>query len=486
MNYFPAYLDLKGQSCLVVGGGEIAGHKVDSLLAAQAKVLVVAPELCTHLTVLLAERRIEWLAGGFEPDFLDYKTLVIAATNNGAINAEVASHAKSRALPVNVVDAPELCSFIMPAVIDRSPIIISVASSGDAPVLARQIKAKIEALLPARVGALAQWAGALRQRVKARFSQVNLRRRFWESVFQGPIAEQILAGDDAGADEAFARALAQADPVLLGQGHVSLIGAGPGDPELLTLKALRRLQEADVVLYDALVSEQVMKLVRKEAEKIYVGKQCNCHAMPQEQINALLLSLAQRGKRVARLKGGDPFIFGRGAEELELLMENGVVFDVVPGITSAQGASCYAGIPLTHRDCAHGVSFITGHGKNAEAAQDWRSLATSKNTLVFYMGIGNAALIRDELIRHGRPADTAVAVIERATTPQQRVIRTKLEQLEGAITRHQVVTPALIMVGDVVEGYGQYRWFKGQADIVDSDHSGKAAKPMTPARLSVV
>lgn len=485
MNYFPAYLDLKGKACLVVGGGSIAGHKVDSLLAAQANVLVVAPELCTHLAAMVAERRISWLASYFRPELLDDTVLVIAATNEREINTVVAEHARSRALPVNVVDAPDLCSFIMPAVIDRDPIIISIGSSGDAPVLARQIKAKVERLLPTGIGRLADWAGHLRQRVKVTLNSVDLRRRFWETVFHGPIAEQVLAGDLESANHAFEMALKNADRSLIGHGHVSLIGAGPGDPELLTLKAARRLQEADVVLYDALVSEPIMALVRKEAERIFVGKQCNRHAMPQEQINALLLSLAQQGKRVVRLKGGDPFIFGRGAEELELLKAHNIVFEVVPGITSAQGASCYAGIPLTHRDCAHGVSFITGHGQNAEAAQDWRSLAISKNTLVFYMGIGNARLISDELIGHGRSTDTAVVIIERATTPQQRVIRTTLVQLAGAIERHQVVTPALIMVGEVVKAYGQYRWFPGSADIIDDEVQPKSSPAPLP-KLSVV
>jgi uroporphyrin-III C-methyltransferase/precorrin-2 dehydrogenase/sirohydrochlorin ferrochelatase len=385
--------------------------------------------------------------------------LTIAATDDEPLNASVSQHANALGMPVNVVDSPELCSVIFPAIVDRSPLVIAVSSGGDAPVLARLIRARIETWIPAAYGQLAGLAKQFRAQVKAKFADVQQRRVFWEETFQGPIAEQALAGRSAEAERLLAEKLAGAAPRALGE--VYLVGAGPGDPDLLTFRALRLMQQADVVLYDRLVAPAIIDLCRRDADRIYVGKQRSEHAVPQEQINQKLVTLAKEGKRVLRLKGGDPFIFGRGGEEIEELAAHGVPFQVVPGITAASGCAAYAGIPLTHRDHAQSVRFVTGHLKDGSCDLPWAELAAPAQTLVFYMGLVGLPVICQQLIAHGRAASTPAALVQQGTTSNQRVFTGTLDTLAELIAQEQVQAPTLLIVGEVVQLRENLAWFEG-------------------------
>ncbi|WP_429122733.1 siroheme synthase CysG [Aeromonas allosaccharophila] len=460
MDYLPIFCRLDSKPVLLVGGGEVAERKARLLLDAGAQLTVVAPELDPELAELDANGSIEWLAGEFAPQQLAGKWLVVAATDRREVNALVYQSANQARIFANVVDDPKRSSFIMPSIIDRSPLMVAISSGGKAPVLARLLREKLEALLPQHLGAVATFAGSLRERVKARFASMGERRRFWERLLGADRLGQALArGDHASAhqlaDNLFADEIHTA-------GEVVLVGAGPGDPGLLTLHALRQMQQADVVVYDRLVSDEVMALVRRDAKRIFVGKQAGNHCVPQEGINQLLLEEAKKGQRVVRLKGGDPFIFGRGGEELETLVGTGIGFQVVPGITAASGCAAYAGIPLTHRDHAQSVRFVTAHGKGGARDLDWPLLAKDKQTLVFYMGLSSCTTIREQLLAHGKAGDTPVALIERGTQPCQRVIRGTLDELPALAVG--VESPALIMVGSVVTLADQLAWF-GEAPL---------------------
>ncbi|PTT45910.1 siroheme synthase CysG [Aeromonas sp. HMWF016] len=455
MDYLPIFCRLDNKPVLLVGGGEVAERKARLLLDAGAHLTVVAPELDPELAELAANGSIEWLAGEFTPAQLTGKWLVVAATDRREVNALVYQSANQARIFANVVDDPKRSSFIMPSIIDRSPLMVAISSGGKAPVLARLLREKLEALLPQHLGAVATFAGSLRDRVKARFATMGERRRFWERLLGADRLGQALArGDSASANQL-------ADNLFADESHSSgevvLVGAGPGDPGLLTLHALRQMQQADVVVYDRLVSDEVMALVRRDAKRIFVGKQAGNHCVPQEGINQLLLEEAQKGQRVVRLKGGDPFIFGRGGEELETLVGTGIGFQVVPGITAASGCAAYAGIPMTHRDHAQSVRFVTAHGKGGARDLDWPLLAKDKQTLVFYMGLSSCATIREQLLAHGKAGNTPVALIERGTQPCQRVIRGTLDELPALAVG--VESPALIMVGSVVTLADQLAWF---------------------------
>ncbi|MFQ2644372.1 siroheme synthase CysG [Aeromonas caviae] len=455
MDYLPIFCRLDNKPVLLVGGGEVAQRKARLLLDAGAQLTVVAPELDPELAELAANGSIEWLAGEFAPPQLTGKWLVVAATDRREVNALVYQSANQARIFANVVDDPKRSSFIMPSIIDRSPLMVAISSGGKAPVLARLLREKLEALLPQHLGAVAAFAGSLRERVKARFASMGERRRFWERLLGADRLGQALARGDSASANQLADSLF-ADESQTG-GEVVLVGAGPGDPGLLTLHALRQMQQADVVVYDRLVSDEVMALVRRDARRIFVGKQAGNHCVPQEGINQLLLEEAQKGQRVVRLKGGDPFIFGRGGEELETLVGSGIGFQVVPGITAASGCAAYAGIPLTHRDHAQSVRFVTAHGKGGAQDLDWPLLAKDKQTLVFYMGLSSCATIHEQLLAHGKGGDTPVALIERGTQPSQRVIRGTLDQLPTLAVG--VESPALIMVGSVVTLADQLAWF---------------------------
>ena len=459
MDYLPLFHKLQGSRVLVVGGGEIALRKARLLSDAGAALRVVAPDVEGQLAALAREGGGEVRIRGYEPQDLDGCRLVIAATDDPALNAQVSADAQQRNLPVNVVDAPALCTVIFPAIVDRSPLVVAVSSGGDAPVLARLIRAKLEAWIPAAYGELAGLAARFRHQVKALYPDVNQRRGFWEDVFQGPIAERQLAGQGAEA-ERLLRAKVEGAPVQQG-GEVYLVGAGPGDPDLLTFRALRLMQQADVVLYDRLVAPAIIEMCRRDAERIYVGKRRSDHAVPQEQINRLLVDLARQGKRVLRLKGGDPFIFGRGGEEIEELAEEGIPFQVVPGITAASGCSAYGGIPLTHRDYAQSVRFVTGHLKDGSSNLPWHDLVAPAQTLVFYMGLVGLPTICAELIRHGRAASTPAALVQQGTTRNQRVFTGTLADLPDLVGRHEVHAPTLVIVGEVVQLREKLAWFEG-------------------------
>ena len=459
MDYFPIFLDLKNRRCLLVGGGDVATRKGRMLSKAGAILRVVAPEISTELRELVAQHQGELLLREYHENDINDCVLAVAATDIYSLNERISDDAKQKNIPVNVVDTPALCTYITPAIIDRSPLMIAISSGGEAPVLARLVRAKLEALIPMSYGVLANLASRWRDRVKVRFDNGDSRRKFWEKILQGPAAELAMNGQSEQADKILADEIANED-ASLAKGEVYLVGGGPGDPELLTLRALRLMQQADVVLYDRLVSDGVMDLVRRDAERIYVGKRRSEHAMQQENINQLLVDLAKQGKRVLRLKGGDPFIFGRGGEEIELLAQNNIPFQVVPGITAASGCAAYAGIPLTHRDYAQSVRFVTGHLKDDSINVQWPELANPTQTIVFYMGLVGLKDICESLIAHGREPATPVALIERGTTQQQRVLIADLATIAALVESQEVHAPTLFIVGDVVKLHENLKWFK--------------------------
>lgn len=462
MDYLPLFTRIEGRSCLVVGGGAIALRKAGLLARAGAKVRVVAPEITPELERLALDSDGSAELREYRVDDLSDVVLVIAATSDAGVNATVSADAFARRVPVNVVDSPELCSVILPSIIDRSPLIVAVSSGGASPVLARQLRAKLESWIPSAYGRLARLAARFRQRVREAVPDMDQRRRFWEDTLEGPVAELVLAGQE----EAGARALEQRLSGALPEkrGEVWLVGAGPGDPDLLTFKALRLMQRADVVLYDRLVAPEIVDLCRRDAERIYVGKARANHTLPQQDINQRLVDLALQGKRVLRLKGGDPFIFGRGGEELALLAQHRIPFQVVPGITAASGCASYAGIPLTHRDFAQSVRFVTGHLKDGTTDLPWPELVQPNQTVVFYMGLVGLQEICTQLMAHGRSPQTPIALIQQGTTAQQRVIVGSLHDMVERIAGAGIRPPTLIIVGEVVRLRRDLAWFDADSD----------------------
>lgn len=454
MDHLPIFCQLRGRACLLVGGGDVAERKARLLLDAGAQLTVNALTFIPQFTAWAAEGMLTLVEGEFSETLLDECWLAIAATDNDAVNQRVSDAAEARRIFCNVVDAPKEASFIMPSIIDRSPLMVAISSGGTSPVLARLLREKLESLLPQHLGHVAKFAGQLRSRVKRHFATMSERRRFWEKLFVNDRLAQSLANQNMTAVESITEQMLN-EP-LDNRGEVVLVGAGPGDAGLLTLKGLQQIQQADVVVYDRLVSDEIMNLVRRDADRVFVGKRAGYHCVPQEEINQILLREAQSGKRVVRLKGGDPFIFGRGGEELETLCHAGIPFSVVPGITAASGCSAYSGIPLTHRDYAQSVRLVTGHLKTG-GELDWANLAAEKQTLVFYMGLNQAAAIQEQLIAHGMQADMPVALVENGTSVQQRVVSGALSQL-GELAQ-QVKSPSLIIVGRVVALRDKLKWF---------------------------
>ena len=412
MDIFPISLKLKQQKCLIVGGGKIAYRKAVLLVKAGATIDVIAPQIEEELLRLVDESQGKYIQQSFNQERLNFPyRLVIAATNDAQVNQQVFEVCESKNILVNSVDDPPHCRFMVPAIVDRSPLVISIASNGTSPVLSRQIRTQLEASIPHGMGKLAEFSGQWRKAVKEKIGHPDQRRIFWEDLYASPLKEKVFNDQIEEASQLIEQAL---ETWQKPQGEVYLVGAGPGDPELLTLKALRLMQQADVVIYDRLVSEPIMELCRRDATKIYVGKARSNHAVPQEGINALLVEYAQQGKRVCRLKGGDPFIFGRGGEEIEELFAANIPFQVVPGITAASGCSAYAGIPLTHRDYAQSVRFLTGHLKEGSPELPWQELVYENQTLVLYMGLVGLEKICERLIAHGQRADMPVALISKA------------------------------------------------------------------------
>lgn len=464
MEYLPLFFDLKHRSVLLVGGGDVALRKARLLSRAGAKLTVISHEIIPEFSALLSEHQGIAKIGDYHPDLLRHKILVFAATDDESLNERVYHDAIAANVPVNVVDNPPLCTFIFPAIVDRSPIVIGISSGGQSPVLARILRSRLESQIPVSFSRLGALAGRLRDQVKDRFSSVNERRVFWETVLNGPVAEKVYAGRDA---EAEALLLEQIDAgsARNKMGEVYLVGAGPGDPELLTFKALRLMQKADVVLYDRLVSDDVLELCRRDAVMIYVGKKRDHHAMPQNEINQLLIDQARAGQRVVRLKGGDPFIFGRGGEELEQLKAAGIAFQVVPGITAASSCSTYGGIPLTHRDYAQSVKFVTGQLKNRATNLNFADMITPNQTIVFYMGLHTLEFIVTELLEHGKPADTLIAIVSQSTSPNQRVLTGTLNTILDLQKKLQLPAPAIIIIGEVVALHPQLSWFGHDATV---------------------
>ncbi|MCP5357303.1 MAG: uroporphyrinogen-III C-methyltransferase [Pseudomonadales bacterium] len=462
MQFLPVFLNVRAQNCLVVGGGEVALRKAVLLDRAGARLRVVAPRVHSTLEALVVAGAGELRIREFRESDLDGVFLVVAATDDELVNAAVSEAAKSRGLPVNVVDKPSLCSFIVPSIVDRSPVVIAISSGGTSPILTRRIKEKIEILVPAAYGRLALMLGSFRSRVKGVIADGRGRARFWEHILSGPVPDKVFAGEEEDARRYIEQQLAVPEHQEVA-GQVFLVGAGPGDPDLLTLKALRLMEEADVVLYDRLVSPEILQRVRPDAEKIHVGKERANHSVPQEQINEMLVRLAQEGKRVLRLKGGDPFIFGRGGEEIDRLAEAGIPFQVVPGITAASGCACYAGIPLTHRDCSQSVRFVTGHLRDESGELDWAELAKEQQTVVFYMGLVGLANICAQLMAHGAAPDMPMALVQQGTTDTQKVLTGTLETMPAMVAENEVKAPTIIIVGRVVGLQSRYAWFRKSA-----------------------
>lgn len=468
MDFLPIFLNIKNQTCLVVGGGEVATRKIMLLLQAGAQVSVVSPELDTSLNEYLAQEKIQHCAEYFQPEHLENIVLVIAATNDRATNQQVSAAAQQRQIPVNVVDNPDLCTFIMPSIVDRSPLLIAVSSGGQSPVLARLLRAQLEIMIPTAYARLAAIAGKLRQHVKQHFTHPEKRRIFWEEILQGPFTEMVLAGKDKAAQDYLLLSLQQENDASP-QGEVYLVGAGPGNPDLLTFRAMRLMQQADVVVYDRLVSTAILDMVRRDATRIYAGKERNRHTLEQESINQLLVRLAKAGKRVLRLKGGDPFIFGRGGEEIETLASHHIPFQVVPGITAASGVASYAGIPLTHRDYAQSCIFVTGHLKNNTIDLDWPYLARLNQTIVIYMGLLGLPVLCQQLLAHGLPDTTPAAIIQQGTTQKQKIIVGTLHTLPDLAAAAHLTPPTLIIVGKVVKLHQDLAWFEPTQETSPTD-----------------
>lgn len=459
MDYLPIFIDVRTQACVVVGGGEVASRKTALLLRAGARVTIVAPELAESLADRHERGEFVWLKAPFTETVLAGAKLVFAATDDLAVNQQVSAAANRQGIPVNVADQPELCSFVLPSILDRSPIVAAISSGGASPVLARVLRMRLEMLIPPAYGRLAALAAKFRQRAKETLPDTKQRRQFWERVLQGKTAELVFAGQEEQAELSLKRELTESDSTP--RGLVFLIGAGPGAPDLLTLRALRLIQEADTVVYDRLVSQDVLDLVRRDAELIYAGKQRNQHTLQQTEINQLLADLAKQGKRVVRLKGGDPFIFGRGGEEIETLLAEGIAFQVVPGITAASGCAAYAGIPLTHRDYAQSVTFLTGHLKDGRVIQlDWAKWAKADQTLVFYMSLQGLDEVCRQLISHGSPPDLPAALVQQGTTAHQVVLTGTLTSLPEKVRQTPIRAPTLLIIGRVVELRGKLNWFE--------------------------
>ena len=505
MNTFPLFFKLEDRKVLIVGGGDVALRKADLLSRAGAAITILAPSISVELQALLSDGKHQLIYADYNKTYISGARVAIAATDDEMLNHQIHADATELNIPVNVVDTPHLCDFIFPAIVDRNPIVIGISSNGKAPVLARLLRARLETLIPQGYGKLAKLAGDFRSEVKTKIPTLTGRRQFWEKAFEGSVSQLMFAGNE---DEAAAQLQADLDktasaisekiaendkstePQTLHNnvGEVYIVGAGPGDPELLTFKALRLMQQADIVYYDALVSPQVLDLCRRDADKVFVGKKRNNHAVAQLGINELLVNSAKEGRRVVRLKGGDPFIFGRGGEEIESLRAHGVPYQVVPGITAANAAASYAGIPLTHRDHSQSVRFVTGFLKAGAPNSNFKSFLNTDETVVFYMGLHSLARLTEGLIDAGRSSDTPIAIVSNASMPNQQVLTGTLADIVELQEKNQLPTPALLIMGDVVALHHDLAWYnlQNQQDTNNSDttasnwlRGGTAATPKT-------
>lgn len=470
MKHLPIFLDLKDRPCIVIGGGSVASRKITILLTANAKVIVISPSISPQIQQFAHNKEITLLQRDFEKSDIALAFLIIAATDNKDINAQIAELAHAANTPVNVADDPALCSFIFPSILDRSPVTIAVSTGGASPVLARQLRMNLETMIPSACGRLAGITEEYREKVKQHFPKQEQRKAFWDNALKGTFAELVYAGQDSAARLLLDDLLAKGyDKNLIGE--VYLVGAGPGDPDLLTFKAVRLMQQADIMVYDRLVSKPILDMANKNAERLYVGKEKDNHAFPQDKINDLLVDLAKQGKRVLRLKGGDPFIFGRGGEEIGTLAENNIPFQVVPAVTAASGCSSYAGIPLTHRDYAQSVTFATGHLKDGSINLNWQQLTQKSHTIVFYMGLTGMSVISEQLQAHGMSGDMPAALIEQGTTRNQRVHIGTIATLPQLVIDSKVRAPTLTIIGEVVKLHDKLHWYKPEQHVQETEFS---------------
>lgn len=486
MNTFPLFFKLEDQKVLIVGGGEVALRKADLLSRAGARITILAPSISHEIRELLSDDKHELIEENYHKSYMSGARVIIAGTDDETLNHQIHADATDLNIPVNVVDTPPLCDFIFPAIVDRNPIVIGISSNGKAPVLARLLRARLETLIPQGYGKLAKLAGEFRTEVKSKIPTLTGRRQFWERAFEGQVSQLMFAGNE---NEAIAQLQADLEstaaainkknnaytetaqtinaPVVsdastdpkINVGEVYIVGAGPGDPELLTFKALRLMQQADIVYYDALVSPQVLDLCRRDADKVFVGKKRSNHTVAQLGINELLVNSAKKGRRVVRLKGGDPFIFGRGGEEIESLRAHGIPYQVVPGITAANAAASYAGIPLTHRDHSQSVRFVTGFLKAGSPNSNFKSFLDTDETVVFYMGLHSLARLTEGLVEAGRSAETPIAIVSNASMPNQQVLTGTLATIVAQQAQAQLPTPALLIMGNVVSLHDDLSWY---------------------------
>ncbi len=461
MKYFPFFMELSKKSVLLIGGGEVAERKLDLLLKANAKLTIVSPEFTDYITELINNNNnITIITDNYKEEYMNNSySFVIAATNNESLNEEIASHANHKGILVNVVDKPNICDFIFPSILERGPITVAVSTGGSSPVLARLLRTKLETLIPGAYGRLAKIVSENRIPVRKKLINSKSNRIFWEQMLNGKFVELVLSGQDDEAVKYLNQEIKIFDEQKKGEGEVYLVGAGPGDPDLLTFRALRLMQQADIALYDRLVHPSIIDLIRRDAQKIYVGKQRDNHTVRQEEINDLLVKYAKEGKRVLRLKGGDPFIFGRGGEEIDTLVDNNVSFQVVPGITSASGCSAYSGIPLTHRDHAQSCIFVTGHLKKGKLDLNWKKLIQPNQTIVFYMGLVSIDIICTQLIANGLDPKTPCALIQQGTTPSQKVYTSIVKDMSELVNEKKPLAPTIFIIGFVVSLRDKLNWF---------------------------
>ena len=459
MSYLPLFIETTGKKCLIVGGGKVASRKLIPILKSKMKVTLISPEVIEEIELNFQKNKnLKIIKRKFEPEDIEDQFLIIAATNEKTTNQRIAKLSKDNNILVNMAEDSLSGNTLIPSVVDRDPIKIAVSSGAASPILTRLVKTKLETVIPYSFSKLADIMMEYRDVVKKNFLKISDRRKFWEVFLDGPVSEMVLSGHIDKAKKALDESLKE-NKFLEKTGEVYLVGAGPGDPELLSFKALRLMQKADIVIYDRLVSRPIMNLIRQDAEKIYVGKQRADHAMPQENINQLLARLALEGKKVLRLKGGDPFIFGRGGEEIESLIKDDIPFQIVPGITAASGCASYAGIPLTHRDYSQACIFVTGHLRDGTVNLNWEMLAHEKQTLIFYMGMHGSKIICEELIKHGLSDVTPAALIVKGTTEDQEVIIGNLKNMPEIIMDRKIVPPTLLIIGDVVKLHNKLKWF---------------------------
>tara|TARA_B100000965_G_scaffold400894_1_gene423652 strand:+ start:3221 stop:4615 length:1395 start_codon:yes stop_codon:yes gene_type:complete len=462
MKYFPLNIELNKKPVLLIGGGEVAERKLDLLVKADACLTVVSPSFTDYLLTFEKKENITFIHSEYNSSFIDEGkySFIIAATNDEDLNKQIAKDANARNILVNVVDRPEICDFIFPSILERGPITVSVSTGGASPVLARMLRTKLETLIPGGYGKLAKIVSDNRVLVRKKFKNFKSNRIFWEEVLNSKFVDLVLSGQEKNALDYLETMINNFDEKKKSQGEVYLVGAGPGDPDLLTFRALRLMQQADIVLYDRLVHPDIIELVRRDAQKIYVGKERDHHVVRQTEINQLLVKFAKEGNRVLRLKGGDPFIFGRGGEEIERLVDENVSFQVVPGITSASGCSAYSGIPLTHRDYAQSCIFVTGHLKDGELVLNWKKLIQPNQTIVFYMGLVSIKIICEKLIEHGLDEDTLSAVVQQGTTQNQRVFTASVKDMPNLVKKEKPIPPTIFIIGNVVTLRDKLNWFE--------------------------